>query len=70
MADEQLLKQVREKAQMWLREGYDAETQAQVRAMLDNADPTELIESFYKDLEFGTGGPRGILGAGRHRNKH
>ncbi len=67
MADEQLLKQVREKAQMWLREGYDAETQAQVRAMLDNGDPTELIESFYKDLEFGTGGLRGIMGAGSNR---
>ena len=52
---------------MWLREGYDAETQAQVRAMLENEDKTDLVESFYKDLEFGTGGLRGIMGAGSNR---
>ena len=67
MNDELLLKQVSEKAQMWLRDGYDAQTQAQVRAMLENDDKTELIESFYKDLEFGTGGLRGIMGAGSNR---
>ena len=47
---------VRSKAQSWLTKSYDAETRAQVQALLDNEDPTELIESFYKDLEFGTGG--------------
>ena len=49
---------VRSKAQSWLTKSYDAETRAQVQALLDNEDPTELIESFYKDLEFGTGGLR------------
>ena len=67
MFDQELLKQVTEKAQQWLREGYDAATQAQVRAMLENEDKTELVESFYKDLEFGTGGLRGIMGAGSNR---
>ena len=67
MFDQELLKQVTEKAQQWLREGYDPETQAQVRAMLDSNDKSELVESFYKDLEFGTGGLRGIMGAGSNR---
>ena len=52
---------------MWLGEGYDEETKAEVRRMLDADDKTELIESFYKDLEFGTGGLRGIMGAGSNR---
>ncbi|MCH5221872.1 MAG: phospho-sugar mutase [Muribaculaceae bacterium] len=63
----ELLKQVTEKAQSWLKDGYDAETQAEVRRMLEAEDKTELIESFYKDLEFGTGGLRGIMGAGSNR---
>ena len=67
MFDQELLKQVTEKAQQWLREGYDPETQAQVRAMLNSNDKSELVESFYKDLEFGTGGLRGIMGAGSNR---
>ena len=58
---------VRSKAQSWLTKSYDAETRAQVQALLDNDDPTELIESFYKDLEFGTGGLRGIMGVGSNR---
>ncbi|MCM1035421.1 MAG: phospho-sugar mutase [Paludibacter sp.] len=61
------LKQVMQKAETWLSGNYDAETQAQVRAMLEAEDKTELIESFYKDLEFGTGGLRGIMGAGSNR---
>lgn len=64
---EQLLKQVTEKAQQWLSDSYDPETRAAVQAMLDNTDKTDLIESFYKDLEFGTGGLRGIMGAGTNR---
>ena len=64
MENKELLAQVTEKAQMWLGEGYDEETKAEVRRMLDADDKTELIESFYKDLEFGTGGLRGIMGAG------
>ena len=67
MQDEKLLKEVTAKAMQWLGEGYDAETRAQVQAMLDNDDKTELIESFYRDLEFGTGGLRGIMGAGSNR---
>lgn len=67
MQDETLIKQVTEKAQLWLGEGYDAETKAEVQKMLDNEDKTDLIESFYKDLEFGTGGLRGIMGAGSNR---
>lgn len=67
MKDEALLKAVTEKAQVWLGDGYDEETRSQVRAMLENNDKTDLIESFYKDLEFGTGGLRGIMGAGSNR---
>ena len=67
MFDNELLKQVSEKARQWLREGYDPQTQALVQTMLDNDDKTELVESFYKDLEFGTGGLRGIMGAGSNR---
>ena len=67
MENRELIKQVTEKAEQWLTPAYDAETQAEVRRMLDNADKTELIDSFYKDLEFGTGGLRGIMGAGSNR---
>ncbi|GAD06679.1 Phosphoglucomutase [Porphyromonas crevioricanis] len=67
MDTNQLLQEVRAKANGWLGEAYDAETQAKVREMLDSEDTTELIESFYKDLEFGTGGLRGIMGAGSNR---
>lgn len=67
MDNNELIAQVTEKAQQWLADGYDAETKAEVRRMLDADDKTELIESFYKDLEFGTGGLRGIMGAGSNR---
>ena len=67
MENDALLKEVTAKAQVWLGEGYDEETRAAVKAMLDNPDHTELIESFYRDLEFGTGGLRGIMGAGTNR---
>ena len=67
MGNEDLLQQVIAKAQVWLGEGYDEETKAAVRAMLDNEDKTDLIEAFYKDLEFGTGGLRGIMGVGTNR---
>lgn len=67
MENNELLEMVRSKAQSWLTKSYDAETKAQVQALLDNEDPTELIESFYKDLEFGTGGLRGIMGVGTNR---
>ena len=50
MNNEQLIAEVTAKAQKWLTSAYDAETQAEVRRMLDNPDKTELIEAFYKDL--------------------
>ena len=67
MENQDLIKLVTEKAQQWLTPAYDAETQAEVKRMLDNPDKTELIDSFYQDLEFGTGGLRGIMGAGTNR---
>ncbi len=67
MENQDLLAQVTAKAQTWLGDGYDEETKAEVRRMLDAEDKTELIECFYKDLEFGTGGLRGIMGAGSNR---
>jgi phosphoglucomutase len=67
MENNELLEAVRNKAQGWLTRHYDKETRAQVQALLDNEDPAELIESFYKDLEFGTGGLRGIMGVGSNR---
>ncbi len=67
MNNEELLRTVTERAQKWLSEQYDAETRAEVKAMLDAEDKTQLIEAFYKDLEFGTGGLRGIMGAGTNR---
>lgn len=62
-----LLDDVKKKAQLWLDGNYDAATKASVKALMENADTTELIESFYKDLEFGTGGLRGIMGVGSNR---
>ncbi|MBE6282285.1 MAG: phospho-sugar mutase [Bacteroides sp.] len=67
MENEELIKMVTEKANKWLTPAYDAETQAEVKKMLDNPDKTDLIEAFYKDLEFGTGGLRGIMGVGSNR---
>ncbi len=67
MENQELIKQVTEKAEKWLTPAYDAETQAEVKRMLENDDKTELIEAFYKDLEFGTGGLRGIMGVGSNR---
>lgn len=61
---------IRNKAQYWLSDIFDKETRDQVKQMLDN-DENLLTESFYKDLEFGTGGLRGIMGAGTNRmNKY
>ncbi|MBR5612369.1 MAG: phospho-sugar mutase, partial [Bacteroidaceae bacterium] len=67
MENEELIKLVTEKANKWLTSAYDAETQAEVKRMLENEDKTDLIECFYKDLEFGTGGLRGIMGVGSNR---
>ncbi|MDY6270500.1 MAG: phospho-sugar mutase [Prevotella sp.] len=62
-----LIAQCEEKAKQWLSPAFDEETRKSVKEMLEAADKTELIESFYKDLEFGTGGLRGIMGAGSNR---
>ncbi len=67
MNNEELLKTVKEKAEKWLGPQYDAETREAVQKMLDDDDKTALIDAFYKDLEFGTGGLRGIMGAGSNR---
>jgi phosphoglucomutase len=67
MENNELLNSVIAKANVWLGDGYDDETRAEVKRMLDAEDKTALIEAFYKDLEFGTGGLRGIMGAGSNR---
>ncbi len=63
----QLIEQCEAKAKQWLTPAFDEETRKQVTEMMENEDKTELIESFYKELEFGTGGLRGIMGAGSNR---
>ena len=55
-----------ERAKVWLSDQYDSETRKQVKDLIDN-NPDELLESFYKNLEFGTGGLRGIMGIGTNR---
>lgn len=71
MDNNELMNLVEAKAQSWLQEGYDQDTKAAVEQLLKNEDKTELIEAFYKDLEFGTGGLRGIMGVGSNRmNKY
>ena len=55
-----------EKSKSWLSDQYDLETRLQVQNLIDN-DHNELLESFYKNLEFGTGGLRGIMGVGTNR---
>jgi len=63
--------EIKEKALLWLEAPYDAETNAAVKAMIDNNQVEELNDSFYKDLEFGTGGLRGIMGVGTNKvNKY
>lgn len=63
----ELIAQCEAKARQWLTPDFDERTRQEVQAMLDDSDKTNLIESFYKDLEFGTGGLRGIMGAGSNR---
>ena len=67
----QLIAQCEARAKEWLAPAFDEETRKEVQAMLDNPDKTDLIDAFYRDLEFGTGGLRGIMGAGTNRmNKY
>ena len=67
MENNDLLKMVEARAQKWLAPVYDEATRKEVQRMLESEDKTELIDSFYRDLEFGTGGLRGIMGAGTNR---
>lgn len=68
MENSALIKQCEEVAKQWITSSvYDKETQEEVRQMLDAEDKTPLIDSFYRTLEFGTGGLRGIMGAGTNR---
>nr|WP_321410807.1 phospho-sugar mutase [uncultured Carboxylicivirga sp.] len=62
-----VLNSVVEKAQSWLDGAYDEETKNAIKKMMEDEDKTALIDSFYKDLEFGTGGLRGIMGPGSNR---
>jgi phosphoglucomutase len=66
MMDQKILS----RAKIWLGDEYDAETRRQVQDLIDN-NPQELVDSFYQDLEFGTGGLRGVMGVGTNRmNKY
>ncbi len=58
--------EIRKRAELWLGEEFDEATRAEVKEMLDN-DEKKLIDAFYQDLEFGTGGLRGVMGAGTNR---
>ncbi|HLO59946.1 MAG TPA: phospho-sugar mutase [Bacteroidales bacterium] len=66
MENKELLATVRERANKWMGNQYDAETRKKVKELLDGNE-TELVECFYRDLEFGTGGLRGIMGVGTNR---
>lgn len=67
MNEEALLHKVTEKAQKWLAGNYNEETKKEVEQMLNNEDKSLLIDAFYRELEFGTGGLRGIMGVGSNR---
>ena len=67
----QLIAQCVAKAQQWLSPAFDEETRNQVQEMLDKEDKSDLVDAFYQNLEFGTGGLRGIMGVGTNRmNKY
>ena len=63
----ELIAQCEAKAKQWLSPSFDEKTRQEVQDLLDNLDKTNLIEAFYRNLEFGTGGLRGIMGAGTNR---
>jgi phosphoglucomutase len=70
MSEKELLNQVKDKALAWTSDLFDQDTRNEVKKMIDS-DQDSLIEAFYKDLEFGTGGLRGIMGPGTNRvNKY
>lgn len=59
--------QTRQRIQTWLDGNYDAETKQTIRSLIEAGNDTELTDAFYKDLEFGTGGLRGIIGVGSNK---
>ena len=63
----ELVAQCEARAKEWLSPSFDEATRKEVQAMLDDEDKSNLIDAFYRDLEFGTGGLRGIMGAGTNR---
>jgi phosphoglucomutase len=64
------MKNILDKAQQWLSATFDTETQSEIQNLIDN-NPSDLTDRFYKDMEFGTGGMRGVMGAGTNRiNKY
>jgi phosphoglucomutase len=64
------MKDILDKAKQWLTSTFDAETQTEINELINN-NPDDLADRFYKDMEFGTGGMRGIMGAGTNRiNKY
>lgn len=67
MESAEIINRAKAKAEGWLDKAYDKDTQNAVKGMMDAKDSTELIDSFYNDLEFGTGGLRGIMGVGSNR---
>ena len=68
MENQALIAQCEQVAKLWMTSShYDEETRLAVKAMVENPDKTELIDSFYRTLEFGTGGLRGIMGPGTNR---
>ena len=69
--NKELIALCEEKAQQWLSPAFDEDTRKEVKAMLEADDKAALIDAFYQNLEFGTGGLRGIMGAGTNRmNKY
>jgi phosphoglucomutase len=66
MSNQNVISEVKAKANIWLSENYDENTRKEVKKLLETNE-TELIESFYRNLEFGTGGLRGIMGVGTNR---
>jgi len=58
---------IRTKAKSWLTDSFDADTRKEVELLLEGGNEKALTEAFYKDLEFGTGGLRGIMGVGTNR---
>ena len=59
--------EIRRKAEVWTQPPFDEKTRDEIRGLLESGDDSGLADRFYKDLEFGTGGMRGIMGAGTNR---